>query len=408
MATQVHAHRASAKPASRRTLVRLLPFVFLLASCDDHLFGASGHTPVVPQGDGWCAVQQVLASSCAGCHSSGAAAGGLDLQTDAHAALVGVPGSTGALLVDAGSPDTSLLIRKIEGTQAADEGGAMPPGSALSSDLTSLVRAWITDGADSACDEAPPPVTGGFHPDGWEAPDVHGLAAKFQQLDCRECHGDQLQGELGPACESCHGSGWETTCTFCHGGQDSTTGAPPEDIDDNTDVTLSPFQKHTQHLDPGSHAPIPCETCHTVPTSALTLGHFFDDDTPGRAEVRFSGLAAGGSWNGQSCGVYCHGDGQGPGSVDHASGPRQCSSCHPFMGSGEAALEGMSGEHEEHIDEGLACASCHSTATPAGGIAIPDQHVDGTVQVVLPAGMTRSAAGCTGTCHGETHVNRSW
>lgn len=505
--------------------MRLLSLVFLLTACDDHLFGQASHQAPPPDAEGWCGVQQVIAGSCLSCHSAGALVAGLDLETDAHAALVGVTGASG-LLVDPGNPDGSVLLRKLEGTQGASEGGPMPPGSALDEASTALVRDWIAAGADGVCSDAPatppppatppvidgegwcaaiqlintscagchsataaaggldletdpygalvnvtssfgdplvlpgdpdaslliakiagtqgdrgsamppggtvapevvtaltdwilagadqvcaeepPPITGGFHPAGWEAPDVHGMAAKFQQLDCRTCHGDQLQGGIGPACESCHGGGWETTCTFCHGGQDSTTGAPPEDIDDNVLIQFSPFQKHTQHLDAGAHQPIPCETCHTVPTSALTMGHFFDDSTPGRAEVRFTLLGSGGTWSGQSCGVYCHGDGQGPGTVDHTAGPRQCDSCHPFMNSSENALDGMSGHHEDHIDEGLHCSNCHSTVGSNGVIAIPGQHVDGTVQVVLPAGMSRASGGCTGTCHGETHNNRSW
>ncbi|MCB9676366.1 MAG: hypothetical protein H6737_14680 [Alphaproteobacteria bacterium] len=253
-------------------------------------------------------------------------------------------------------------------------------------------------------------TTNAYHPPGFYEPAVHGMEAKFQEQDCLACHGADLEGQIGPACSSCHPSDWKTTCTFCHGGVDSTTGAPPEDIDDNTDVALSPYRPHTRHLADGDHAPIPCETCHAVPDSALAEGHLFvGDSTPGQAEVTFSLLGTNGSWDGQACTVYCHGTGQGLGTVVHTDGPRSCDSCHPYVNSASSALSAMSGQHRRHVLEGIACGECHSTTADASGnIVGPAQHVDGIRQVALPQGMTHSGGTCSGACHGETHFFEGW
>jgi hypothetical protein len=58
------------------------------SACDDTLFPSNGtDTPVT---DGWCGVRSVFNNTCVSCHSAGAALGGLDLETDPHAAIVGV------------------------------------------------------------------------------------------------------------------------------------------------------------------------------------------------------------------------------------------------------------------------------------------------------------------------------
>lgn len=241
---------------------------FALTGCDDHLFPNPKEDTTLTS-EGYCGVQELVAGGCLGCHSAGSAQGGLDLETDAHAALVGVASAAyGVLLVDPGNPAGSLFYTKLAGTQELTQGGSMPPSGTVDSATLGVLEAWITGGADAVCSQAPPTPTGRVHPDGWSAPDVHGMAAKFQELDCRTCHGAELDGGIGPACSSCHPSDWKTTCTYCHGGVASTTGAPPQDIDDNVDLANSPYRPHTEHLQDGDHAPIPCETCHLVPTSA--------------------------------------------------------------------------------------------------------------------------------------------
>ena len=164
----------------------------------------------------------VVNSSCTGCHTPASGPlGDLDLTTDPYAALVGAASQyPGRTLVVAGDPAASFLMAKLEGTQAAAEGTVMPPNGALGAAELDLVRAWIQDGAADVCDD---PTTGtgdGYHPVGWVAEDVHGLAAKLQEDTCVACHGSDLEGGVvGVSCDTCHPAGWRTECTFCHGGE---------------------------------------------------------------------------------------------------------------------------------------------------------------------------------------------
>jgi hypothetical protein len=303
-----------------------------------------------------------------------------------------------------GDAEGSVLYQRMAGLS----GGIMPPGGALDAGVVALVGEWIDAGATTDCTGGTDTgsTSGGYHPPGWSDPTVHGMAAKFQtETDCRACHGTDLQGGTGPACESCHGAGWETNCTWCHGGVDDDEGAPPEGIDDTTGPQVDTFVPHTTHLT-SALASIPCETCHQVPTSALTAGHLFDDDTPGLAEVSFIAPATGGAWNAGSCTVYCHGNGRSDGTVQHTAGPRDCGSCHGDPAD-RRSWDDMSGEHEKHLDEGIDCAECHPATVNAGGqIVGPELHVDGEPQVDPP--MTWNGATCTGSCHGEFHNGRRW
>lgn len=374
----------------------------LLAGCDDHLFPAIGSSEAI-ESDGWCAMQEVVASSCLECHSAAVHLEDLDLETTPHATLLA--------FVVPGDPGASELMHKLDGTQSV--GNPMPPSGLLPEEVRDKVRAWIADGADDHCDAAPPTPSGGSpHPEGWVLPENHGIGAKFQQLQCQTCHGEDLEGDLGPACSACHtgGSKWKQDCTYCHGTPGGNDGAPPQDIDDNTDLASSPFAAHRAHLNPGDHATIRCETCHTVPESVFSVGHLFvGDSTPGVSEVTFTGLAAGGAWDGQACTVACHGDGRSTGTVDHQAGERDCSSCHASLQGPANTFDHLSGEHEEHLDEHVVCGDCHATTVSGASTIIgPQQHVDGQVQVALPAGMNRSNGRCTGTCHGENHQSQSW
>jgi hypothetical protein len=104
---------------------------------------------------------EVLRPSCTfACHSGGEfAAGGLDLQVDAYAELVGRAPTAMQCLespmqrVVAGDPEQSLLyvkvIAKIDGS-IPPCGDSMPLGAnkaALSGDQAEMIRAWIAAGA---------------------------------------------------------------------------------------------------------------------------------------------------------------------------------------------------------------------------------------------------------------------
>ena len=239
------------------------------------------------------------------------------------------------------------------------------------------------------------------HGEGWSQADQHGLAAKLQQSECGNCHGEDLTGgSSGVDCDVCHPSDWRTDCTWCHGGQDDNTGAPPLDMDDSSSGIS--FPEHGDHLARNDHPAWDCDQCHVDATDVLTPGHIFvDDDTPGVAEVSFGGLSPSGSYaGGGSCSnLYCHGNGRAEGSAD--SGEHfGCKDCH--------ADRSLGGEHGEHLEEGVNCDDCHGdTVSDNNTISDPDQHVDGEVDVAISE-LRWNGSTCDGHCHGEGHSNEHW
>lgn len=244
----------------------------------------------------------------------------------------------------------------------------------------------------------------GYHPDGWDDPTQHGMAAKFQEDGCLGCHGDDLGGgSAGVSCDDCHAAGWQTDCTFCHGTVGG-TGAPPEDIDDqSTNLAFAPHAAHVSDTD--LHVAWDCVACHQKPTEALSPGHFLvSDDTPGAAENDFSGgLAPSTTRTGTGCANnYCHGDGTGDnGSIEADDSISGCGDCH--------SERGLGGRHDDHLEEGVSCEDCHAgTAASDRKIADTALHVNGTVDVELDGDVTWNNGRCSGSCHGERHNNEGW
>jgi predicted CxxxxCH...CXXCH cytochrome family protein len=367
----------------------------------------TGPTTTTTTEDGFCAVRRAFVQECVVCHSSEAPQGDLDLETDAYAAVVNVTSAAyGEVLVVPGDPEGSLLYRKVSGTQSGTEGDPMPPNGDLPA-VATTVRQWITDGATELCGTpGTTTTTPPYHPAGWDAPEVHGLATKLQtEADCRTCHGQDLDGgSSAVACDDCHAADWETNCTFCHGGVQSTSGAPPEDIDDNADPATISFVPHEVHLAARIMPAYTCDQCHTTPTDALTPGHLFDDPTAGEAEV----VIQGGSYAPGTCSdLYCHGNGRGfNGVVDSDAGARDCSSCH----GGAQNAGTLSGRHGDHVREGILCSECHADAQGNNGIDQPELHVNGVKDLDLPANMVfdPTSRRCDGTCHLERHNSRAW
>lgn len=365
---------------------------------------------------GWCGVLQVINSQCTGCHDSESPGGELDLVTDPYAALVDQPSAQfdGLTLVVPGDAASSFLMAKVEGTQGGDQGGAMPPSDGLDADGVATIREWIDAGASPECtDPGTTTPVEPYHPDGFASPDVHGLEAKLHEQTCTDCHGEDLTGgSAGVSCDTCHEAGWRTDCTYCHGGMEDATGAPPEDIDDGE--ADAAFGAHPRHVQENTHAAFDCTQCHVKPTDVLSAGHLFDD-SPAQAEVSLSaGLSDRGAWStsAMECSnLYCHGDGQGDnGRVLVADAPLSCDACHADRTSSRADWGDMSGEHEEHLDEGVGCQECHADTTSNGSsILEPALHVNGEVDVVMgEAGITWNGSSCTGTCHGEDHRGEGW
>ena len=259
-----------------------------------------------------------------------------------------------------------------------------------------------------------------YHPDGWSDPSLHGTAARQSSDSCVACHGASLEGSGAAAsCDTCHTKGWRTDCTFCHGGTDNTTGAPPRDIDDQTDAASSSFAAHTTHVsDSVRKLAFDCTACHLMPEDVLSTGHLFvGDTTPGAAEMDFSaGLSPDASWDGLgTCSeAYCHGNGQGAnGTVTVGSDLSACTACHPHQASGVSGWATMSGKHSRHlgIDATFDCGDCHKAVVeqwePIKDVSL---HVDGKVSIQLVGEMAWDEASrtCTGECHLENHKGRSW
>ena len=234
--------------------------------------------------------------------------------------------------------------------------------------------------------------------------------AAFDTAPCYDCHRpvQKLHAtgnhkKLG--CDTCHDAGWRTNCTFCHGGTDTESGAPPRDLQGSDDRAVQRFMPHTEHTTERNHAAWDCNQCHVKPVDVLTPGHIFDDRTPGAAEVDFSGgLSPGATWDGNgNCGnVYCHGNGVNPGNYNHAAARPNCDGCHSWIALG--------GRHLAHFGRLIGCVSCHNGTTDAAQMtADPVLHVNGTVDVIFETpDIAFNAGTCNGNCHGEQHNNRSW
>ena len=245
------------------------------------------------------------------------------------------------------------------------------------------------------------------HPTGWAQASAHGAAANNSGLTaCQTCHGADLRGGMSAvSCTSCHAD-WETRCTFCHGGVDDQSGAPPAGVDGELARSTVAVGAHTLHLGATTiHAAWTCERCHVTPTSALSPGHI---DGDGRAEVRFDALNPTGTYAAATatCAAsHCHGNGRtDAGTATWTTDPViTCASCHNDATTPSTSFT-MSGQHRLHVKtRGIACQECHSTVVNATNaiIGLP-LHIDGTIQVSLrqPGTWTASTKRCDPACHG--------
>ena len=367
----------------------------------------------------FCDVQAIFQVSCVtGCHSGVVPGGNLDLDTDPYAALVNVRGANGEYLVEPGYAQRSTLYTKMVGPVA--QGNIMPPTGALDPVFSNVVYDWIQGGAINDCVPGIPPEPdtgiepGNPHPPNWAEAGQHGLAANLQtDGDCRQCHGADLTGGSGVSCDTCHEPGWRQDCTYCHGGVDNQTGAPPEDIDNS--LISAAFPPHTEHVTGGvnyDHPQYGCTQCHSPRGDVLVPGHVFDDVTPGYGELNYTGgLSIYATYlNGNCSNVYCHGNGQADNGNVTVGQTMYCYSCHADgLTSGNNEWAQMGGRHLLHMDEAEAqCYECHSQTTDAAqNILNGTYHVDGIVQV-LPNGVNYNGQTCNGVCHEHEHENATW
>ncbi len=250
------------------------------------------------------------------------------------------------------------------------------------------------------------------HSSGWTQPSAHGLAFNTSGASvCATCHGADLNGGAADvSCNSCH-SGWKTNCTLCHGGLDNTSGGPPYGLRDETARNTAAVGAHTAHLESNiASSPRACTLCHTVPSSAMSVGHI--DGIPG-AEVNFTGLASGSTYSSNTCTNYCHGDANPSnttGSVNWTSpwgSTNRCNACHSDWGA-----KSMSGEHNKHIvKKGYACYRCHADVVDsASSIINIDLHINGTPNVRLFNGgsFNPNGSGGKGSCNPACHGTEDW
>ena len=247
----------------------------------------------------------------------------------------------------------------------------------------------------------------GGHPLGFSAPAAHGQAFIQGKSNCRTCHGEDLAGSNGvSSCDKCHPSGWRTNCTFCHGGKDNATGAPPLSLLGSADATSLGVGTHSKHVTQASHPAYACADCHSAVTDLLSAGHVLDA-TPGKAEVSFqAGLSPSGQYKAGACSsLYCHGTGRVNGAAaSFAGSATTCQSCHPSAQSSSSAQEQMSGRHRKHLEHGYACAACHQgVVNTSNQIVGPNLHVNGSKDVQLLTGTyDPSTHTCSSIyCHGD-------
>jgi predicted CxxxxCH...CXXCH cytochrome family protein len=212
-------------------------------------------------------------------------------------------------------------------------------------------------------------------------------------------------------CDVCHQPQWRDTCNYCHGDVDVESGAPPREIDRSTDPETFSFKAHTVHDTAGDSGPAyACSQCHSMPEDILSPGHIVvGDDTPGAAEVDFTGgLAPETAWDGATCSnVYCHGNGQSAAEVEHTAEPMNCdTSCHSGPGSPETDWRAMSGTHQIHLvsrDIRGECAVCHGETVSAEGTIIDmSKHINGRVDHSFTGrgeGVVWEGETCVGGCH---------
>ncbi len=268
-----------------------------------------------------------------------------------------------------------------------------------------LVACLFVPLALSAC-----PAAENHHPGGYGAADVHPIDAKMATEDCRDCHGAQLDGGTSEvSCDTCHIAGWREDCTYCHGGTETDSGAPPRDIDGNVDPDTGSYWPHTTHTTETDGPAYACDQCHVLHTSVTDEGHLFDG-TPGVAVVYFwGGLSPDASWSGDGCtNAYCHGNGRTNGDqiLDVSEVP--CGECHAVGSDSVAAIGGLGGEHREHAQHNVSCEECHQDTSDGTDIIDPAAHVDGEPTLQMPYGVTRDNGRCTGSCHNENHNNAGW
>jgi len=234
------------------------------------------------------------------------------------------------------------------------------------------------------------------HPAGWATVgggSFHGDTAKRGLTVCTRCHGDDLTGDTAPvSCNECHES-WRTNCTFCHGGKDNRSGAPPDDVTGRTDTAEVTVGAHTSHFGVPHKLskPLACGACHPMHADALEPGH----GVSGPAKVTVAG------WDRStaSCSsVYCHGNFKGGNRANAPvwtkvdQGQAQCGTCHTIPPADGPSRPGKT--HHSWKD----CSECHGAGYSTSRVN-QSTHMNNSVDIVVGLGWNSVNRSCTTSCH---------
>ncbi|MFH1861638.1 MAG: CxxxxCH/CxxCH domain-containing protein [bacterium] len=207
----------------------------------------------------------------------------------------------------------------------------------------------------------------------------------YQVWLCQTCHGsDYSGGSANVTCLSCHTYSPEA-CNTCHGTfsaapNDTSTWAPPPDVQGNTNTSLRSVGAHQQLVNGGTvGGPYSCNQCHILPNSVQEPTHL--DTLPPQAEIHFGDIATEEGelnpiWNPQTAtctNTYCHGNfefgnpNNSPAVWTNQNGSQtQCGTCH--------GLPPTNPDHPQISD----CSLCHSNVVNQNyQIIAPWLHVNG-------------------------------
>ncbi|HEX9049217.1 MAG TPA: CxxxxCH/CxxCH domain-containing protein [Anaeromyxobacter sp.] len=210
----------------------------------------------------------------------------------------------------------------------------------------------------------------------------HAYTANQGLSACQGCHGTGLDGVGGltaVACAMCHGAGWNTNCTMCHGDVADGTGAPPKTTWGNGADAVR-VGAHRSHVNAANNValPIACTTCHPAHRDALEPGHIAGTT----AVLKFDALATppvgpAPVWDRTTatCATtYCHGATLNGGTLTKPTwttvdgSQEACGTCHGYPP--------YTGRHLQHVvSYGLRCWVCHQRVAPAQ--FTPALHVNG-------------------------------
>jgi hypothetical protein len=247
------------------------------------------------------------------------------------------------------------------------------------------------------------------HKQGFSNPtsmDFHGTFIKQNNWDikqCQSCHAaDFSGGTTGTNCNSCHTSpGGPASCNTCHGNFNNPSMiAPPRDLNGDTASTAMGVGTHNSHLYSNILGTVACASCHNVPQSVYSPGHFNPASLvtlKGLASANIASNSAFNSSDGSCANTYCHGNFAyskktaaaendfaftdsvmtGNNKTVHwthsASTEAACGSCHDLPPKGHI------GYQQFPISS---CVSCHAgVVDDQGNIIDKTKHINGNVDV---------------------------